>query len=105
VGSTQHPIQWVQGTLSPGVKRPGREADHSPLAGAKVKKMWIYTSTSPCAFMAQCLIKQTQGKLYLSLPFTYIICGFANITETKAKQQYCTRITHLEYFQLQKNLI
>jgi hypothetical protein len=33
------------GTFSPGVKRPGREADHSPPAGAEVKKMWIYTST------------------------------------------------------------
>jgi hypothetical protein len=26
----QLPIQWVQGTLSPGIKRPEREADHSP---------------------------------------------------------------------------
>jgi hypothetical protein len=33
------------GALSPGVKRPGREADHSPPASAEVKKMWIYTST------------------------------------------------------------
>jgi hypothetical protein len=24
------PIQWVQGDLSPELKRPGREADHSP---------------------------------------------------------------------------
>jgi hypothetical protein len=29
----------------PGVKRPGREADHSPPTSAEVKKMWIYTST------------------------------------------------------------
>jgi hypothetical protein len=41
-------------TLSPGVKRPGREADHSPPAIAEVKKMWIYTSNTPYAFMAQC---------------------------------------------------
>jgi hypothetical protein len=27
LGSTQPPIQWVSGALSPGVKRPGREAD------------------------------------------------------------------------------
>jgi hypothetical protein len=27
---TQPPIQWVLGALSPGVKRPEREADHSP---------------------------------------------------------------------------
>jgi hypothetical protein len=30
-----------------GVKRPGREADHSPPASVEVKKMWIYTSTQP----------------------------------------------------------
>jgi hypothetical protein len=35
-----------------GVKQRGREADHSPPASAEVKKMWIYTSTPPYAFMA-----------------------------------------------------
>jgi hypothetical protein len=34
----QPPIQWVPGTLSPGVKRPGFEADHSPLTSAEAKK-------------------------------------------------------------------
>jgi hypothetical protein len=29
LGSTQHPIQWVPGALSPGVKRQGREADQT----------------------------------------------------------------------------
>jgi hypothetical protein len=33
----QHPIQWVPGALSLGVKRPGREADHSPPPSAEVK--------------------------------------------------------------------
>jgi hypothetical protein len=42
--STQPHIQWVPGALSPGVKRPGREVDHSPTS-AEVMKMWIYTST------------------------------------------------------------
>jgi hypothetical protein len=28
LGFTQPPIQWVRGALSPGVKWPGREADH-----------------------------------------------------------------------------
>jgi hypothetical protein len=40
--STKLPIQWVPGAVFPGLKRPGREADHSPPASAKVKKMWIY---------------------------------------------------------------
>jgi hypothetical protein len=52
LGSTQPPIQWVLGALSPGVKRPGREADHSPPTSAEVKKMWTYTSTPPYTFMA-----------------------------------------------------
>jgi hypothetical protein len=52
LGPTQPPIQWVVGTLSLGVKRQGREADHSPPSSIEVKKMWIYTSTPPYAFMA-----------------------------------------------------
>jgi hypothetical protein len=47
LGFTQPPIQWVR-----GVKRSGREADHSPPTSAEIKKMLIYTSTPPCAFMA-----------------------------------------------------
>jgi hypothetical protein len=35
----------------PGVKLPGREADHSTPPSAEVKKMWIYTSTPPYSFM------------------------------------------------------
>jgi hypothetical protein len=49
---TQPPIQCVSGALYPGVKRPGREADHSPPTSAEVKKTQIYTSTPPYAFMA-----------------------------------------------------
>jgi hypothetical protein len=49
LGPTQPPIQWVPRALFPGIKRLGREADHSPPASAEVKKMWIYTSTPPYA--------------------------------------------------------
>jgi hypothetical protein len=44
---TQPPIQWV-----PGVKWPGRDTDHTPPPSAEVKKMLIYTTTPPYAFMA-----------------------------------------------------
>jgi hypothetical protein len=44
LGPTQPPIQWVLHALPPGVKRQGRDADHSPPVSAEVKKMWIYTS-------------------------------------------------------------
>jgi hypothetical protein len=37
LGSTQPSIQWVPGALSPGVRRPGREADHPPPSSAKIK--------------------------------------------------------------------
>jgi hypothetical protein len=38
LGPTQPPIQWVPGAVSLGVKRPGREADHSPPSSAEVKE-------------------------------------------------------------------
>jgi hypothetical protein len=49
-----HPASYPMGTgsLSPAVKRQGREANHSPPSSAEVKKMWVYTFTPPHAFMA-----------------------------------------------------
>jgi hypothetical protein len=47
-----YPIQWVPGAVFQGVKRPGREPNHSPPNSAEVKKMWIYTSTPRYAFLA-----------------------------------------------------
>jgi hypothetical protein len=38
LGPTQPPIQWVPGVFSLGVKRPGREAGHSPPSSAEVKE-------------------------------------------------------------------
>jgi hypothetical protein len=37
LGSVQPPIEWVRGGVSPGLKRQGREADHSPPCSAEVK--------------------------------------------------------------------
>jgi hypothetical protein len=47
---TQPPMQGVKGTLSPWVKRPGREVEHSPPTSAEVKITWLYTSTLPYAY-------------------------------------------------------
>jgi hypothetical protein len=46
-GSGAHPASYPMGTgaLPPGVKRPKREADHSPPNSVEVKKTWVYTST------------------------------------------------------------
>jgi hypothetical protein len=38
LGPTQPLMQWVPGALSLEVKRPGREADHSPPSSAEVKE-------------------------------------------------------------------
>jgi len=40
----------------PGVKRPGREADHSPPSSSKVKNAWNYTPTPQYVFIACCLV-------------------------------------------------
>jgi hypothetical protein len=45
LGPIQPPIQWVLGASSPGLKQPGREADHSPPSNVEVKNAWGYTST------------------------------------------------------------
>jgi hypothetical protein len=73
LGPTQPPIQWVSGILSPGVKRPRRETDHSPPSSAEVKNTWIFTSTPPYAFTAWCLVNHTD-----KFTFTFIARGFVS---------------------------
>jgi hypothetical protein len=53
-GSGVHPTSYPMDTGGsfPGLKQPGREADHSAPASAEVKKMWNYTYTPPYASMA-----------------------------------------------------
>jgi hypothetical protein len=46
-----HTGSGVPGPISPEVKQPGREDDHSLLVSAVVKKILIYTSTPPYSFM------------------------------------------------------
>jgi hypothetical protein len=58
---TQPPIQLVPGALSLGVKRPGREADHSPPSSAEVKECMELYLHSPYVFMAWCLVKHTDN--------------------------------------------
>jgi hypothetical protein len=43
-----HPVSCTKGTGSfPGVKRPGRGADHPTPPSAEVENAYIYTSTPP----------------------------------------------------------
>jgi hypothetical protein len=46
LGPTQPHIQWVPRSLSPGVKRLGREADHSSPSSSEIKNCGI-TSALP----------------------------------------------------------
>jgi hypothetical protein len=52
-GLTHPPIQWIA-----EVKRPGREADHSPPSSAEAKNAWSYTSTPQYVILAQYFIKK-----------------------------------------------
>jgi hypothetical protein len=50
LGPTQSPIQWVPGALSLEVKRPVREADHSPPSSAEVKdwvELYLHSPNTP----------------------------------------------------------
>jgi hypothetical protein len=70
LGPTQPLIQWVPGALSLGIKRPGREAYHSPNLVPRSKNEWSYTSTPQYAFMAWCSAK-AQGHIYYYYYYYY----------------------------------
>jgi hypothetical protein len=73
LGPTQPPTEWVPGALSLGIKRPGREDDHSSPSSAEVKEWVELYLHSHFAFMAWCLVK-AQGQLYFTFTITQIMC-------------------------------
>jgi len=42
LGPTRPPVHGVPEALSPGIKQPGREADHSRSSSAEIKNAWSY---------------------------------------------------------------
>jgi hypothetical protein len=67
-GSGAHP-EWVPGALSLRVKRPGREADHSPPSSAEVKEcveLYFHTPITPSWCGAQ-LKHRDNFTFYLTL--------------------------------------
>jgi hypothetical protein len=52
----------------PGVKRSGREADHSPPSNAEFKNVWSYISIHPYVFMSWYLVKQKDNFYLYFLP-------------------------------------
>jgi len=63
-GPTQPPVQRVTGSLSPEMKRPGREADHSPPSSAEFMNALSYTSTPPIR-LHDMVLSEAQEQLYL----------------------------------------
>jgi hypothetical protein len=50
LGPTQPPMQWVSGAPSLWIRRPGREADHSPPSSAEVKEcleLYLHSPNTP----------------------------------------------------------
>jgi hypothetical protein len=81
---TQPPIQWLPAALYRGVKRPGREADHSPPSSAKVKNVWSYTFTSQYGFKVWCTVEKRRD----SFAFT-----FSRYTTKKITLKECIYIS------------
>jgi hypothetical protein len=78
LGPTQPPIQWVLRALSLGVKRPGREADHSPPSSVEVKEwmeLYIHSPNTPSWRGAQL---KAQRQLYLTF-YGWIVCQHDDI--------------------------
>jgi hypothetical protein len=61
LGLTQLPFQWV-----PRVRRPRREADHSPPSSAEVKNAWSYISILPLGLHGVVLIKKNSDNFIFS---------------------------------------
>jgi hypothetical protein len=62
----------ASGALSPGIKRPGCEADHSPPTSVKVKKTWVYTSTPPWSSWHDDLLVKHRDKFTLFSTNNYV---------------------------------
>jgi hypothetical protein len=71
LGPTEPSIQWVS-----GVKRPAREADHSPPSSDEIKIAWSYTSILQYVFMAWYLVKHRDNFTF----YLYLYYHAINIT-------------------------
>jgi len=70
MGPIQPPIQWVLGTLSLGVLRPGRETDRSPPSSQRISG--AIHSLPQYAFVSWCLVKEkSRGTTLPYLLFMY----------------------------------
>jgi hypothetical protein len=74
-GSGAHTASCPMGTgdLTPGVKRPGRDADYSRPSSAEAKKVWSYTFTPQYIFKAGCLVKHRDYFSFILLSYNFFI--------------------------------
>jgi hypothetical protein len=92
LGPTQPPIQWVPGTLSLEVKRPGLEADHSPPSSTEVREwveLYIHFPSTPSWRGAQ-----STGT---NLHFTFSCIIYAAVIGIHERRLYCLSMKQLEY--------
>jgi hypothetical protein len=98
LGPTQPLIQWVPGSLSLAVKRPRREADHSPPSSAEVKEWAELYLHSPIRLPG----------VVLSYLFICSILCFLFIVRNCISQPYKTSgkiiVSVLEFLQMKLNL-
>jgi hypothetical protein len=102
--STQPPIQWVPEALSLGIKRPGREADHSPPSSDVVKEcveLYLHSSNTPSWSVAQLQKKKHMENITFNSdnwnsnlrpltarPEANTLCGFPSACHEEVKFHY-----------------
>jgi hypothetical protein len=81
-GSEAHPGSYLVDTRGsfPGVKRPERDAGHSPPSSAEIKECVELYLHSQYAFMAWCSVK-AQGQLYLYLVYNTPVNDVATLQQ------------------------
>jgi hypothetical protein len=81
---TQPPIQWAPGALSLEVKRPEREADHSPPSSAESRMRGAIPPLPQYIFMALCSVKHRDN---FTFTFMYrsseVAVKITNVLETE----------------------
>jgi hypothetical protein len=97
LGPTHPPIQWVLGALSLGVKRPGREVDHSPQTSVEVCSNLIYKAQK---------CNTTPAELAHVLAHYAMQC-MSNNSQPQNKQQknaFCRQLPNPKYILIQSAL-
>jgi hypothetical protein len=109
LGLTQHPIQWVAGALSLGLKRPEREADHSPPSNAEVNEwveLYLHSPNTPSWRGAQLqhrdnftfTIRDFQIKLVFNIQSSEVEEGFTSESRSgSAGFEYWLESDHLQW--------